>query len=137
MRFKKKSCFFLFISGEEKFHWKNCLKVQEHAYRRVMDMDRVSISCQNEQGWFINHFQHVLALLLCFITPVFPDSIDAAILFAQMNRNWRRGFHVDTFLHCLVRLVHCCGLWSSCKVGYFLFFFLPSWQCIKFWHEFG
>ena len=76
MRFEKKTFDFFFISGEDKILWKNCLEVQEHAHRRVMDMDGVLISCKNKQGWIINHLQYVLALFLCFITTVFPDSLE-------------------------------------------------------------
>ena len=50
MRFGKKTFGFFIISGEEKLLLKNCLEVQEHAHRRVMDMDGVSISCKNKQG---------------------------------------------------------------------------------------
>ena len=74
---QKKSYFLNLFLVKKKSYWKNCLKVQEHAYRRVMDMDGVSISCQNEQGWIINHFQHALALLLCFfLRMLFPDSLE-------------------------------------------------------------
>ena len=72
---KKHSIFFLFLV-KTKSYWKNCLEVQKYAYRRVMDMDGVSISCQNEQGWITKHLQYVLELRLCFITTVFADSIE-------------------------------------------------------------
>ena len=74
---KKKNKFFFFLFlVKKKSYWKNCLEVQEHAHRRVMDMDGVLISCKNKQGWIINHLQYVLELLLCFITTVFPDSLE-------------------------------------------------------------
>ena len=68
---KKHSIFFLFLV-KTKSYWKNCLEVQEYAHRRVMDMDGVLISCKNKQGWIINHLQHVLVLLLFFVTLFIP-----------------------------------------------------------------